>query len=57
MKYQVVEAGGLKIEDAVKRLEREVKELCSEGWEPQGGISIAVTDYQWYIVCQAMIKK
>ena len=57
MKYQVVKAGGLEIEDGVKKLEREVKELCSEGWEPQGGISIAVTDYQWYIVCQAMIKK
>lgn len=36
MKYQVV------IKDSMDELEVEVNELLSEGWRPQGGISMLV---------------
>ena len=36
MKYQVV------IENSMDKLEAEVKKLLSEGWRPQGGISMMV---------------
>ena len=36
MKYQVV------IENSMDKLEAEVNKLLSEGWRPQGGISMVV---------------
>ena len=56
MQYKVVCCQAKWMNDALKELEAEVKSLCQAGWKPQGGISIAVKDYQWCHVCQAMVK-
>lgn len=56
MQYNVVCCQDKWMDDALKKLEAEVKSLCQAGWKPQGGISIAVKDSQWCYVCQAMVK-
>lgn len=56
MQYKVVCCQDCWVQDALEKLEKEVKNLCKEGWKPQGGISIAVKDYDWCYVCQAMVK-
>ena len=54
--YKVVCGQAAKAEDAVARLEKNVIEWRSRGWKLQGGVSITVTDYGWYIACQAMVQ-
>lgn len=56
MQYQIVCGQDSDMRYALKGLEKEVKKLCQEGWKPQGGISIASNDYDWYCACQAMVK-
>ena len=41
---------------AVKYLEQSVKEYISQGWIPQGGISITLSGSNHYCLSQAMIK-
>ena len=57
MKYQVVLVQDSNMNQALKELSTDVMKLCSKGWKPQGGISIAVKDYNWCYVCQAMVKE
>lgn len=56
MQYQVVCGQDSSMADALKELEEKVKKMCQEGWKPQGGISLAVKDYDWCYACQAMVK-
>ena len=47
-------------EQTVPRLEEEVNELISQGWELQGGMSASInesTDYYYSKYSQAMILK
>ena len=55
MQSQVVSARDSNMTKAIEELARKVQNLCSEGWRPQGGISIAVKPYGCY-ACQAMVK-
>lgn len=56
MQYKVVCGQDSKISDALETLKRKVELQCQEGWEPQGGVSIALKNYDWYYACQAMVK-
>ena len=56
MQYQVVSAQSESLYQALRELEGNVRELLEEGWTLQGGISIGVTYFDWYCVCQAMVK-
>lgn len=56
MQYQVVYETGNSMFEALNKLEKEIRDLSSEGWRPQGGVSIAVAHYDGYFVCQAMVK-
>lgn len=56
MKYTVVYAQKLSIGAAINELQEIVNSLCSNGWKPQGGISIERSQYNRYTVCQAMVK-
>jgi hypothetical protein len=54
MTYQVVEA------QTAGQLQESVQALIDEGWEPQGGVAVAIDPHSyaaapsWY--CQAMIR-
>ncbi len=54
MEYVVAYGYGRTTEDAKTELEEEVSVLIEEGWEPQGGVSIAYNECG-YIFSQAMI--
>lgn len=56
MQYKVVCGQSNLVHTALEELEAKVKTLCKEGWRPQGGISIAVKNFDWYYVCQAMVR-
>jgi hypothetical protein len=53
MTYTVVEA------QSAEQLQEQVQALLNEGWQPQGGIAVAIADYagvpSWYY--QAMIRR
>ncbi len=57
MQYQVVSAQGNKMKEALEKLSTEVQKFCSEGWKPQGGVSITYTYFDVCCVCQAMVKE
>ena len=56
MEYQVINGQGFDMYEALKELEQKVKRECQMGWKPQGGISIAIKDYDWFYACQAMVR-
>lgn len=56
MQYQLVYGQGNNMPKALDDLEERIRDLSSKGWRPQGGVSIAVTCYEWYYACQAMVK-
>lgn len=56
MQYQIVICQDIYVHKALKELEQKVQKLCQEGWTPQGGISVAVKNYDWCFACQAMVK-
>lgn len=53
--YKIVYATSELLYEAINEVEEKVKQLKSEGWVEQGGISISLTVY--YTVAQAMVKK
>ena len=61
MKYKVLYFTDNCLGTCLKKLEKEVNELCACGWKPQGGISTtevrigAMTSS--YTVSQAMVKE
>ena len=57
MKYQVVWSMDSTFLSAKQEVEQKVNQLSQEGWEPQGGVSVALSDSGLKIVTQAMIKK
>ncbi len=51
MRYMVVE------EESAEDLQEKVQALIDEGWEPQGGISVATNSaLSWYYY-QALVKR
>jgi len=57
MEYRVVQSGYEKmVMIALGKVERLVKQLIEQGWEPQGGISVLASGSN-YIAAQAMIRK
>ena len=56
MDYKVVWTSDKDLSKAVKDLTSMVKELYSYGWKLQEGISIALDKYNYYYVCQTMVK-
>ena len=66
MAYYVCHAVGETAEDAVKRLQEPVVKSLNEGWECQGGVSLAtyegIPDEKrdvelFFTACQAMVKR
>lgn len=57
MQYQIVAEESEGYSFALASLEKKVKLLMQNDWKPQGGLSIAYTDYEWCIAAQAMIKE
>lgn len=56
MQYEIVYSNDTTMYKSLERVERKVKQLCVQGWKPQGGISIAYKDDLFY-ACQAMVKE
>ena len=56
MDYTVVQISDKTLSSALDKLAREVREMQSKGWKPQGGVSISVTSNYWYNACQAMTR-
>lgn len=56
MKYCIVKGEGIPLSNALSELTEKVNQKLKEGWEPQGGVAVALTDYEWFHACQAMIK-
>lgn len=56
MKYCIVKGEGAPLSNALSELTEKVNQKLKEGWEPQGGVAVALTDYEWFYACQAMIK-
>ena len=66
MAYYVCNAIGVTAEDAVKRLQEPVVMSLKDGWECQGGVSLATYELQdsesgeiklFFAASQAMVKK
>lgn len=61
--YKIVCSSSRNLTEAIEQVENEVKNLKSQGWIEQGGVSIssAVLSYDFfdfsYDVAQAMVKK
>ena len=55
MKYQTVIVRGSYWWECERELNSKVNKLIEEGWEPQGGVSIAVENLA-PTLCQAMVK-
>jgi len=58
----VVEKESIELDVAIQVLEGKVKQLLSDGWKPQGGISVAISPrseyhHEEYYVAQAMVKE
>ena len=54
MQYIVIE------EISVEDLAKGVNKMIADGWRPQGGVSISLSEspeYQYYAAAQAMIKE
>jgi hypothetical protein len=54
MEYKAIECG------TMEELNAEIAKMISDGWEPTGGVSIALSesdDYQYYAAAQAMVRK
>lgn len=56
MKYCTVHGQGNDPCDALEQLDEKVNKMLQEGWEPQGGVAVTFTDYEWFYACQALIK-
>ena len=55
--YKVVYAEKLDLYNAIEDVEKEVKELKSQGWVEQGGVSVSSQGIDGnYVVSQAMKK-
>ena len=59
MQYKIVYAQDKYLHSAIEKLEKQVKNLMNDGWEPVGGVSVikpyeTLTDHE---VFQAMIKE
>lgn len=61
MKYKIIHEFGESLTECIKKLEKEVNELCEAGWEPQGGLFVISKDYEYagelIEIAQAMIKE
>ena len=58
MEYCIVKGEGATLSSALSELTNEVNQKLKEGWGPQGGVTVVLTDtvYDWFYACQAMIK-
>ena len=61
MEYCIVKRESTRLSNALSELTKEVNQKLKEGWEPQGGVSIAIeklaiTETEWFYVCQAMVR-
>lgn len=41
---------------AVRNLQKQVEQLCKEGWKPQGGVCVLYESKRNWVAFQAMIK-
>ena len=60
MDYKIIVASEKYESDAVKKVEKQVKQYVDSGWKPLGGVSISRTDtvsFQKTVIAQAMIKE
>lgn len=56
MYYKVVCVQSANYYDAARKLAIDVEEALRDGWRPQGGVSVAVNQYEQYTLCQALVK-
>ena len=56
--YKVISMKGFNITNSadMKRFTDQISSLSWDGWEPQGGVSVHISD-GCEIICQALIKK
>ena len=56
MEYQILSGQSNRYNEAISKLSHKVNDALKEGWICQGGVSISITHYEWYIASQAVIK-
>jgi len=58
MEYKIISIKGFNATGSadMKRFTDQVNSFLWDGWEPQGGVSVHVTD-GCEIICQALVKK
>lgn len=57
MQYIILDGQSADINEALEKLKHEVRRYCNSGWRPQGGVSVAVTRYDYVYACQAMVRE
>lgn len=60
MEYTVLTGKSNSLSDARLEIERKVEKLLKQGWELNGGVSVATSqdDYSiYYVLAQALVKK
>ena len=58
VEYTIVKEFSYSLRSAIDRLETSICSLCSEGWEPSGGVCVCkIEDTYKYVATQAMIRK